>query len=131
MEIVADVSTFLAVVLNEIDRDWIIDITIGQSIISPEVLPYEIGNALIMVKRKGRLDNREIIQAFELSQRIAVRLVSVNIRDAVKIALRFNVHAYDAYYLQCCLENKSPLISLDHRMCDMAKSLEIKVLNKL
>jgi len=90
-------------------------------------LPYEIGNALIAVKRKGRLNDREILRAFDLSQRIAVRLVSVNIHDAMKIALQFNIHAYDAYYLQCCLENKLPLISLDNRMCDIAGSLEIKV----
>ncbi|HAG09769.1 MAG TPA: VapC toxin family PIN domain ribonuclease [Desulfotomaculum sp.] len=101
--------------------------TTGRSIISPEVLPYEIGNALIAMKRKGRLNDREILRAFDLSQRIAVRLVSVNIRDAIKIALRFNIYAYDAYYLQCCLENKLPFISLDHRMCDIAESLEIKV----
>jgi len=127
MEIVADASAFLAVVLNESDRDWIIHNTTGRSIISPEVLPYEIGNALIAVKRKGRLNDREILRAFDLSQRIAVRLVSVNIRDAMEIALQFNIYAYDAYYLQCCLENKSPLISLDNRMCDIAGSLEIKV----
>jgi len=127
MEIVADASAFLAVVLNESDRDWIINKTTGQSIISPEVLPYEIGNALIAVKRKGRLNDREILRAFDLSQRIAVRLVSVKIHDAMKIALRFNIYAYDAYYLQCCIENKLPLISLDDRMCDIAGSLGIKV----
>jgi len=127
MEIVADASAFLAVVLNESDRDWIIHSTAGRSIISPEVLPYEICNALIAVKRKGCLNDREILRAFDLSQQIAVRLVSVNIRDAMKIALRFNIYAYDAYYLQCCLENKLPLISLDDRVCDIAGSLEIKV----
>lgn len=127
MEIVADASTFLAVVLNESDRDWIIHKTTGRSIISPEILPYEIGNALITVKRKGRLNDREILRAFDLSQRIAVRLVSVKIHDAMKIALRFNIYAYDAYYLQCCIENKLPLISLDDRMCDIAGNLGIKV----
>jgi len=127
MEIVADASAFLAVVLNESDRDWIIHKTTGRSIISPEVLPYEVGNALLAVKRKGRLNDREILRAFDLSQRIAVRLVSVKIHDAMKIALRFNIYAYDAYYLQCCIENKLPLISLDDRMCDIAGSLGIKV----
>jgi len=130
MEIVADASVFLAVVLNEIDeidRDWIICNTAGRSIISPEVLPYEIGNALIAMKRKRLLNGREILRAFDLSQRIAVRMVPVNISDAMKIALRFNISAYDAYYLQCCLENKLPLVSLDDRMCDVAGSPEIKV----
>ncbi|MBS3977494.1 MAG: type II toxin-antitoxin system VapC family toxin [Syntrophomonadaceae bacterium] len=127
MEIVADASIFLAVVLNEGGRDWIIQKTIGKSIVSPEVLPYEIGNALIAVKRKGRLNDQEALRAFDLCQRIAVRLVSVKIHDAMKIALRFNIYAYDAYYLQCCIENKLPLITLDNRMCDIAGNLGIKV----
>lgn len=127
MEIVADASAFLAVVLNESDRDWIIQKTAGKRIVSPEVLPYEIGNALIAIKRKGRLNDREILRAFDLSQRIAVRLISVKIHDAMKIALRFNIYAYNAYYLQCCIENKLSLISLDDRMCDIAENLEIKV----
>jgi len=127
MEIVADASTFLAVVLNESDRDWIINKTTGQSIVSPEILPYEIGNALIAVRRKGRLNDREILRAFDLSQQIAVRLVSVKIHDAIKIAMRFDIYAYDAYYLQCCIENKLPLISLDDGMCDIAVKLGIKV----
>ena len=127
MEIVADASAFLAVVLNESDRDWIIHKTTGKSIVSPEILPYEIGNALIAVKRKGRLNDREILRAFDLSQRIAVRLVLVKIHDAMKIAARFNIYAYDAYYLQCCIENKLLLISLDERMCDIAGNLGIKV----
>jgi len=127
MEIVSDASAFLAVALNEVDRDWVIEKTSGCSIISPEVLPYEIGNALIAVRRKGRLNDREILRAFDISQRIAVRLVPVKVRDAMKIAIRFNIYAYDAYYLQCCIENRLPLISLDDRMCDVARSLEIKV----
>lgn len=127
MELVADASAFLAIVLNESDRDWIIQKTAGKSIVSPEILHYEIGNALISIKRKGRLSEREILRAFELSQRIAVRLVSVKIHGAIKIALRFNIYAYDAYYLQCCIENKLPLISLDGRMCDIAENLGIKV----
>lgn len=127
MEIVADASAFLAVILNERYREWIIQKTAGKGIISPEVLPYEIGNALIAVKRKGRLSDGEILRAFDLSQRIAVNLVTLKIHDAMKIALRFNIYAYDAYYLQCCIENQLPLISLDDHMCDIAEKLGIKV----
>jgi predicted nucleic acid-binding protein len=128
MEIVSDASAFLAVALNEFDRDWIIERTSGSTIVSPEVLPYEIGNALIAMKKKGRLNNREILRAFDITQRIAVRLVPVRMHDALRMALRFNIYAYDAYYLQCCIENQLPLISLDDRMCDIAKGIGITVM---
>lgn len=128
MELVADANVFLSVALNEADREWIIDATSACSIIAPEVVRYEIGNALIAVHRRGRLNDREIMRAFDISQKIPVRLVPVKIPDAMKIALQFKLYAYDAYYVQCCIENKSPLISLDSRMCDVAKALGIKVM---
>ena len=93
-----------------------------------EVLPYEIGNALVAIKRKGRLNDREILRAFDISQRIAVRLVPVKIPDSMKMAFRFKIYAYDAYYLQCCIENSTPLLSLDGRMCDIARRLGIDTL---
>ena len=127
MEIVSDASAFLAVALNEVDRDLIINKTANTHIVAPEILPYEIGNALIAVKRKGRINDKEIFRAFEISQNIAVKLVSINIYDALKIAVRFNIFAYDAYYLQCSLENKLSLLSLDNYMCEVAGKLGIKV----
>ncbi len=127
MEIVSDSSAFLAVALNENDREWVIEKTMGLNLVSPEVLPYEIGNALIGMKRKSRLNEQEIIRAFDISQKIAVKLVPIKIYEAIKTAIKFNIYAYDAYYLQCCIENSLPLISLDDRMCEVARSLGIKV----
>ena len=130
MDIVSDASVFLAVVLNEVSKEWVIEQTSGYTIISPEVLPYEIANALIAVKRKGRLTEREVMKAFDVSQMIPVKLVSIRIRDALQIAIKHNIHAYDAFYLECCIETNLPLISLDNRMCEVASSLSIKVVGQ-
>jgi len=127
MEIVADASAFLAVLLDEESREWVIERTSGYVVLSPEVLPYEIANALINVRRKGRLTEKEALKAFGISQRIAVRLLPVKIDEAMKLALRFGIYAYDAFYLQCCLETRLPLITLDNRMSEVAASLSIKV----
>ena len=52
MKIVADTNTFIAVALNEPEKDMIIRLTEEHDVIAPEVLPFEIGNALIaMMKR--------------------------------------------------------------------------------
>lgn len=127
MEIIADASVFLAVVLDKTDRKWVIEKTSGMVLVSPEMLPYEISNALSAMKKRGRLTDREALRAFSISQRIPVRLISIKTYDALKIALKFNIYAYDAFYMQCCLETKLPLISLDNHMCEVAKSLSIKV----
>jgi predicted nucleic acid-binding protein len=130
MDIVADASTFLAVVLDEIDRKWVIEKTSGLTLISPEILPYEIANALTAMKKKRRLSDQEAIKAFNISQSISVSLLPIKIFDALKLAMRFRIYAYDAFYIQCCLESKLPIISLDTRMCEVAKSLSIKVVTQ-
>jgi len=127
MEIVADASVFLAVLLDEESREWVIERTSGYGVVSPEVLPYEIATALINMRRKGRLTEREVLKAFSISRRIAVHLLPVKINEAMKLALKFGIYAYDAFYIQCCLETKLPLISLDSRMCEVAASISLKV----
>jgi predicted nucleic acid-binding protein len=127
MDIVADASAFLAVVLNEAARDSIIRSTVGRGIVAPEILPYEVGNALVVVRKKGRLTDHEVLQAFDSAQQIAVTLLPVMIPSAVKLAMQFGIYAYDAYYLQCCIENRLPLLSLDVRMCEVAKRLRIQI----
>lgn len=126
---VSDASAFLAVILDEDDREWVIGKTSESRLVAPEILPYEIGNALIAVRKKGRLNDLEVLRAFDFSQMIDVELLPVSVRSAMGISLRFNIYAYDAFYLQCCLENRLPLISLDDRMCSVAISLGIKVVD--
>ena len=128
MDVVADASAFLAVVLNEAARDSIIRSTAGRGIVAPEILPYEIGNALVVVRKKGRLSDSEVLQAFNRVQQIAVTLLPVTIPEAVRLAMQFGIYAYDAYYLQCCIENRLPLLSLDARMCEVAERLRIQIL---
>ncbi len=127
MEVVVDASAFLSVVLDEVDRKWVIEKTSGCALVAPEILPYEIANALTAMKKRRRLTDREALKAFNISQSIPVRFVPIRIYDALKIALRLNIYAYDAFYVQCCLETKLPLVSLDARMGEVAKSLSIKV----
>ena len=127
MDIVADASAFLSVVLNEAARDSIIRNTAGRGIVAPEILPYEVGNALVVVRKKGRLTEREVLRAFDSAQQIPVTLLPVTIPSAVKLAMQFGIYAYDAYYLQCCIENRLPLLSLDARMCEVAKRLRIQI----
>jgi len=46
MKIVADTNTFIAVALEEPEKRQIIQFTVGKELVAPEVLPFEVGNAL-------------------------------------------------------------------------------------
>jgi hypothetical protein len=48
----------LAVVLDEAAREWVVERTSGCSIVLPEILPYEIANALVLAKNeRAHFDN--------------------------------------------------------------------------
>lgn len=128
MNIISDTNIFLAVVLGEPEKENIIQLTAKANVISPEILPYEVGNALsAMVKRK-KLTKGEALAAFEGASSIPVRLVPVDIKQAVKLAFDYNIYAYDAYFLQCAKQLSYPLITLDKRMKQVAYDLKIEVM---
>ena len=128
MKIIADTNTFLAVALNEPEKDLIIRLTGGCDLVSPEVLPFEIGNALTAMLKKGSLQADEVASSWEAVQHIPVDLRSINIKSALKIATEFNIYAYDAYFLECADNLRSPLLTLDRGMKRIAREMGIKIL---
>ena len=128
MRIVVDTNILLAVVLDEPERSIIIDLTSESELIAPEVLPFEIGNALTSLFRRGLLDKHRVLQAWEYSQLIPVDLRTVDFVHALEIATRFHIYAYDAYFLACASSLRLPLMSMDKKMLGVAKELAIPVL---
>jgi len=72
MDIISDTNIFLAVALNEPEKDSIIELTFDTAAVAPEILPYEIGNALsAMIKRK-QITDEEAFTALEIANCIPV-----------------------------------------------------------
>ena len=128
MKIVADTNTFLATVLNEPEKSDIIDLTAGHELIAPPILPFEIGNALSAMVKKGRLTRKEALLAFDETEKIPVELRSIDIRKALATAGQHKIYAYDAYFLECARATHSPLLTLDAALNKIAAKLGIKLL---
>jgi predicted nucleic acid-binding protein len=128
MKVISDTNIFLAVVLNEPEKGRIIRLTSGAEVVAPEILPYEIGNALSAMYKRKQITNKEALSAQRATGNISVRLVAIDIQEALKLAMEFNVYAYDAYFLQCAKSLSSPLLTLDNRMKQVAAELNIDIL---
>jgi len=98
MKIVADTNIFIAVTLNEPEKDMIIRLTEGHDLAAPEALPFEIGNALTAMMKRNALEADEVIIAWDMVQHIPVDLRRIEIEAALKIATQYNIYAYDAYF---------------------------------
>ena len=128
MKITADTNTFIAVALNEPEKDRIIRLTEGNDLIAPDVLPFEIGNALTAMMKKNALKKEEVASAWDVVQHIPVDLRHTDIKSALNIAIKFNIYAYDAYFLQCADNLRSPLLTLDLGMQRVAREIGITIL---
>jgi len=128
MKIVADTNTFIAVALNEPEKDMIIRLTEGHDLIAPEVLPFEIGNALTAMMKRNALKAGEVILAWDMVQYIPVDLRRIDIGAALNIATQYNIYAYDAYFLECARNLRSPLLTLDQQMKGIARKIGIQVM---
>ncbi|MGB5984533.1 MAG: type II toxin-antitoxin system VapC family toxin [Desulfobacterales bacterium] len=128
MKIIADTNTFIAVALNEPEKDKIIQLTEGHELIAPDVLPFEIGNALTAMMKKNTLRKEEVGTAWEIVQQIPVDLRHTDIKSALNIAIKFNLYAYDSYFLNCAENLNSPLLTLDLGMRSVARKIGIMIL---
>lgn len=128
MKIVADTNTFLAVALHEPERDFLIRHTRGYDLVAPEILPFEIGKALTAMMKKRILKAEEVINSWDMVKRIPVELLHIDIRSALQIGVKFNLYAYDAYFLECANRFRCPLLTLDLGMRRIAREVGITIL---
>ncbi|NOX76669.1 MAG: type II toxin-antitoxin system VapC family toxin [Gammaproteobacteria bacterium] len=86
-------------------------------------------SSAVNLASKGTVPNasKEALSAYDAVSSIPVRLISVDIQQALKLALDYNIYAYDAYFLQYAKQLSSPLITLDKRMKKIARDLNIEI----
>lgn len=125
MEIVVDASAVLAVVLDEEERDVILEVTENATLLSPAVVRFEIGNALIAMYRRDRIEERTVREAWNSAEEVPIQLVPVNVEDSLEVALEHGIYAYDAYYLNSAVAYRRPLLTLDRNMRRVSEILGI------
>lgn len=128
MRIVSDTNIFLAVALEEESKSRIIEITDGCSLHAPEILYYEIGNALSAMIKRRQIETSDVQAIYSVTQQIPVSLAKVSIPKALEIAIEHNIYAYDAYFLEVAQTLSSPLLTLDTRLKTVAQKMSIETL---
>lgn len=128
MKIISDTNIFLAVALEEESKSRIIEITDGCSLYAPEILYYEIGNALSAMIKRRQIETSDVQAIYSVTQQIPVSLAKFSIPKALEIAIEHNIYAYDAYFLEVAQTLSSPLLTLDTRLKTVAQNMSIKTL---
>ena len=104
------------------------EITSDAVLSAPEILPYEIGNALSVMIKRRRISKAEALAAEKTANLIPVKLISIDVQDALELAIEHKIYAYDAYFLRCAESLAQPFMSLDKRIKQVARDLGINIL---
>jgi predicted nucleic acid-binding protein len=128
MDIVVDTSALIAVIVNEPERDRIIKLTLGKTLIGPGSLPWEVGNAFSAMFKRNRLPLDEARKGIIIFDSIPIRYVQTDFGNAIAISKHTGMYAYDAYFLDCAIRFKAPLLTLDRKLMTVARDLNINML---
>ncbi|MDR1997667.1 MAG: type II toxin-antitoxin system VapC family toxin [Candidatus Margulisbacteria bacterium] len=128
MDIVVDASVLLAVLLNEPEKKQLISLTKAAELTAPEIMPYEIGNALSAMFKRHRLTQEQIMQSLAAYETIPLRLVKSDRVKALRLACQYNIYAYYAYYLETAQRLRLPLLTLDRQLKQIARRANLNIL---
>jgi predicted nucleic acid-binding protein len=128
MDIVIDTSALLAVIVGEPERDGIVALTSGHTLVGPGAIPWEVANAFSAMFKHGRLTLAEAHEGLRLFHEVPLRLLKVDMANALSLAHQAGLHAYDAYFLDCAARHAAPLLTLDLGLKRAAKDIGIKLL---
>jgi predicted nucleic acid-binding protein len=59
---------------------------------------------------------------------LPLRLVKIDMKKALKLSCKYNIYAYDAYYLETAYRLKLPLLTLDGPMKNNGRNMKIDIL---
>jgi predicted nucleic acid-binding protein len=128
MEIMVDASTIICIILNEPEKQKIISLTEGAELAAPEMISFEIGNALSRMYKKHRLNEEQIIKAYTLYKALPLRIIKVDMIKALELSCKYGIYAYDAYYLEASYRLNLSLLTLDGQMKSNGRDMKIDIL---
>ena len=128
MNITIDTSAIIAIITNESTKPGIILATQDASLIAPESMHWEIGNAFSAMFKRRLITLEQATSALQIYNDIQIRYMPIELEQALVIASRFSIYAYDAYVIECALLYKSPLLTLDAQLAGIAERNGVKVI---
>lgn len=132
MNIIIDTSAIIAVIANEPEKQNMIDLTRGTYLFAPESVKGEVGNAFSLMLKRKRVTIEKVALAINIFENIPINWLSIDLTQALKIANKLNIYAYDSYVICSALSNSYPLLSLDKGLIRMAQRMKIKIIgNKI
>lgn len=113
MKVVVDTSVIIAVLTNEKHKKELIRKTAGADLVAPSSLHWEVGNAFSAMLKRNRIILDLIYKALDTYSEITIRFKEVGLKETMRLCAKYDLYAYDAYFIACAQKYNLPLLSLD------------------
>ena len=127
--IVVDTSAILAVLLDEPEKQAVVEATAGSVVCAPASLRWEVGNAATAGVKRRRLTTERARQLVSDFEQVRIRELAIDILRAVDLGLELGIYAYDAYILEAARSSGFPLLALDGPIRRNAKKLGLSLVD--
>jgi predicted nucleic acid-binding protein len=128
MNILADANAVMVVILEEKGRSIVLEHTKGAKVFCPDVVSFEVANGLTKLFRAHMLDIDSMQKSFTAFEEMPITQIKTDIHRALDIAGKYNIYAYDAFYLEMAERLSLPLLTLDSGMQRIARKMKIELL---
>jgi predicted nucleic acid-binding protein len=125
--VVVDTSAILAVLLDEPEKQAVVEATMGSVVCAPASLRWEVGNAATAGVKRRRLTTERARQLVTDFEQVRIRELAIYIQRAVDLGLELGIYAYDAYILEAARSSGFPLLALDGPIRLNAKKLSLSL----
>jgi predicted nucleic acid-binding protein len=113
---VIDASALGALLFGEPDGAAVAERLRGAGLIAPALLPFEVANVCVKKMRRHPDQRDALIVAFGMLDRMGVGVVEVDQSEALVLAERSGLTAYDASYLWLARRMSAELVTLDREL---------------
>ena len=94
---------------------------------APALLEFEVANALVVAKRRGRVDDSAIMKALEGFTELDIELYPIwpLFGRVLHYTHRYGITAYDAAYVALAEELKTHVVTADRRLFNSTRKLKL------
>jgi predicted nucleic acid-binding protein len=125
--VVADTSAILAVLLDEPEKETVVEATMGCIVCAPASIRWEVGNAAATAVKKRRLTRERARQLVTDFEKVTLQELDIEVRRAVDLAIELGLYAYDAYVLEAARSSGYQLLALDRAVKRSARKMGLPV----
>ncbi len=111
--VVVDASALGALVFGEPEGPQMAGRMSGVRIVAPALLWFELASICVKKARAHPEMREKILEAFDMATKLPVEVVAVDHKEAVALAMKTGLTAYDASYLWLSRAMRVPLLTLD------------------